>query len=137
MESEGGGRKGNVLLSCCLIQESWDACITQFIPHFQSLYRTFPLFCISHFFCKKYFHKNDDVIYKVRHFLVRDKKCSRNCLSHAAQYFINQAPFHLTFPILVVKKSLYKVNLFWWEFLMEILSLICLILFNAYPEVIL
>ena len=52
-----GGRKGNVILSCCLIQESWDACITQFIPDFQSLYRTFPLFCMSHFFAINIFPK--------------------------------------------------------------------------------
>ena len=42
----------------------------------------------------------------------RDMKCGRNCLSHAAQplvlyiaqHFMNQAPFHSTFPILVITK---------------------------------
>ena len=123
---------------------------------YYTIYTTFPVsienistFSYVTFFCNKYFHKNDDVIYKVRNFLVRGKKCDRNSLSHAAQFsvingrFIAGRIFHesstISFNIStwLSIKSLYKVNLFWWEFLMEILSLICLILFNAYPEVIL
>ena len=118
-----GGRKVGMRVLHILYQIS-----SLYIEHFHFLYITF--------FCKKYFHKNDDVIYKVRNFLVRGKKCGRNCLSNvaqfsvlngrinAAQYFMNQAPFHSTFHILVVDKSLHKVHLFWWEFLMEILILI-------------
>ena len=117
------------LASCCF-KISWSV---QFQCFLILRYRILESIC-SFTYHIDFFARN--IFKKMMNFLVIDKKCGRNCLSHAAQfsvvngcinaaeYFMNQAPFHSTFHILVVNKYLHKVHLFWWEFLMEILILI-------------
>ena len=92
---------------------SWTAWLRQFLPHFISLYRTF----LYKRFLKEPSPQSTLLLHTVllirhRNFLYRDKKCGRNCLSHAAQLPVLNGRKHS--PTLHVSSSiLLKIS---WKF---------------------